>query len=93
MHAYMQVCKSACMYVEINGFKVNLTDKYSAMEFFNWHNRLTGSCEMGRKSFAKNNDIDLENDKFTVFEFIEKTKNDYGRDVIRQLAAKVGVKI
>lgn len=31
----------------------NLTDKYPAKEFFDWHNKLTGSCEMGRKAFVK----------------------------------------
>lgn len=39
--------------------------KYPAMKFFDWHNKLTGSCEMGRMSFAKNHEIDLENDEFT----------------------------
>ena len=61
------------------------------MKFFEWHNKLTGSCEMGRKSFAKNHDIDLNKDEFTVEEFIELTKNDFGRKVIEQLAERLGL--
>ena len=57
---------------------------YSNMDFFDWHNRLTGSCEMGRKSFAADNGIDLEGQS-TVEEFIELTENAYGGDVIKQL--------
>jgi hypothetical protein len=63
----------------------NLIDKYKADLFYDWHNKLTGSCEMGRRSFAKNHSIDLENDAFTVKEFVEITKNDYGSSVIKQL--------
>jgi hypothetical protein len=63
----------------------NLIDKYKADLFYDWHNKLTGSCEMGRRAFAKNHNIDLENDTFTVSEFVEITKNDYGSSVIKQL--------
>ena len=65
--------------------KFNDTDKYSAEEFYKWHNILTGSCEQGRNTFVKNHNIDLKKDKFTVEEFIEKTKNDYGSDIIIKL--------
>jgi hypothetical protein len=67
----------------LNEFEID--KKYPAMKFFDWHNKLTGSCEMGRKSFAKNHNINLEHDEFTVFEFIELTKNDYGGEVIKML--------
>ena len=30
---------------------------YSNKLFFDWHNRLTGSCEMGRKAFAQHHNI------------------------------------
>ena len=63
----------------------DLNKKYPAKAFYVWHNRLTGSCEMGRKSFVKNGGYDLENDTFTVQEFIDITKNDFGGDVIKQL--------
>lgn len=73
----------------IKEFKLN--KKYPAMKFFEWHNKLTGSCEMGRKSFAKNHDIDLNKDEFTVEEFIELTKNDFGGEVIKQLVERLGL--
>lgn len=63
----------------------DLDKKYPVKNFYIWHNRLTGSCEMGRQSFAKNKGIDLENDIFTVQEFIDLTKNDFGGEIIEQL--------
>lgn len=65
--------------------KFNLTDKYPAKDFYEWHHILTGSCEMGRNTFVKNHGIDLENDKYTVREFIDLTKDDYGGDIIKSL--------
>ena len=62
-----------------------LDKKYPAMKYFDWHNKLTGSCDMGRRAFASDNDIDLESDTYSVKEFIEKTKNDYGGSVIKAL--------
>ena len=67
----------------------DLGKKYPAKDFYVWHHRLTGSCEMGRKQFAKNHGIDLENGMYTVEEFIEITKNDYGGNVIRQLEERI----
>ena len=66
--------------------------KYPAKAFFVWHNRLTGSCEMGRNSFVRNGGYDLENDTFTVQEFIDITKNAFGGDIIRQLESEVKAK-
>ena len=63
----------------------NLDKKYPAKSFYIWHNRLTGSCEMGRNTFVKNGGYNLENDTFTVQEFIDITKNDFGGDIIKQL--------
>ena len=40
---------------------------------------------MGRKSFAKNHNIDIDNDVMTVKEFIKLTENAYCGDVIREL--------
>ena len=59
-------------------------DKHTAAEFYNWHHYLTGSCELGRKSFMKNHGIQMD-DLFTIDEFIELTKNDYGADKIEKL--------
>ena len=57
---------------------------YPIMDFFDWHHKLTGSCEMGRKAFAQRHGIDLSGE-MTVEEFIKLTENDYGRDVIKKL--------
>lgn len=62
--------------------------KYPAQDLFDWHHRLTGSCMAGRKAFCLNHQIDLENDSFTVDEFINLTRDDYGGCVIRNLEKK-----
>ncbi|MBQ3015289.1 MAG: hypothetical protein IJD79_00755, partial [Clostridia bacterium] len=59
--------------------------KYTAKSFYEWHHKLTGSCEFGRNSFIKNHGIDLEKGMYTVKEFIEYTKNDFGGEIIRLL--------
>ena len=59
--------------------------EYPVKEFYDWHHRLTGSCEMGRKSFAKGHGIDIEHGMMTVEKFIQLTKNAYGGNIIRQL--------
>ena len=59
--------------------------KYPAMDFFDWHHRLTGSCVAGRKSFAANNGVNLETDEYTVEEFVEICGSSYGGDIIRRL--------
>lgn len=58
---------------------------YSNKLFFEWHNRLTGSCEMGRKAFAEQHGIDVENGTMTPEQFISMTENAYGCEIIRQL--------
>ena len=59
--------------------------QYPAMDFYKWHHFLTGSCEMGRKQFAKNHRIDLEKDELTPEQFMILTMDDFGSSVIRQL--------
>ena len=54
-------------------------------ELFVAHHTLTGSCLMGRQQFAKENDIDVENGRMKVREFINLTRNAYGSDAILQL--------
>lgn len=66
--------------------------KYPAKAFYEWHHKLTGSCEFGRNAFVKNHGIDLENGMYTVEEFIEITKNDFGGEIIRQLAERIKTK-
>ena len=40
---------------------------------------------MGRKSFAKDHNIDIDHDEMTVEEFIKLTENAYGGGTIRKL--------
>ena len=69
------------------------TDKtYLAKDFYTWHNKLTGSCEMGRKAFAHDHGIDIENDTMTVAEFIDLTRNSFGGSVIQQLEETLKVR-
>jgi hypothetical protein len=63
----------------------DFTAKIDAMVLFDWHHKLTGSCEMGRRQFARDHDIDLDHDKFTVLEFIKLTENAYGGGIIKML--------
>ena len=72
----------------IEAFKKQLPDfsaSVSAKELFHWHHVLTGSCKQGRLSFCKSKGIDIDNDVFTVNEFIELTKDSYGGDIIKRL--------
>ena len=63
----------------------DLSKKYPARDFYEWHHYLTGSCEMGRRTFVRNGGYDIEHDRFTVQEFIDITRNAYGKDVILRL--------
>ena len=56
---------------------------YPVMMLYDWHHRLTGSCEAGRKAFAKDHGIDLSAD-MTREAFFELTKDAYGGSVIRE---------
>jgi len=62
--------------------------EYPAKDFFSWHNKLTGSCEQGRRVFAQEHGIDVEHDKMTVARFVDLTQNAYGGEVIRQLKSE-----
>ena len=52
--------------------------------FFGWHYSLTGSCELGRNRFVKENAIDL-NKSMSTKKFLELTKNAYGGDIIKKI--------
>lgn len=56
---------------------------YPVMTLYDWHHRLTGSCEAGRKAFAKDHGIDLST-CMTREAFFELTKDAYGGSVIRE---------
>lgn len=59
---------------------------YPNTDFFAWHHSLTGSCLMGRRQFAEENGIDVENGTMTPEEFIVLTWSAYGSSTIRKLA-------
>ena len=58
---------------------------YPTQYFYDWHHRLTGSCDMGRKRFARDHGVDLEHGMMMLTEFLELTKDAYGGDVIRKV--------
>lgn len=58
---------------------------YPNEDYFSWHHRLTGSCEMGRRQFAWDHEIDVEHGSMTPEAFIRLTENDYGARIIKQL--------
>ena len=60
---------------------------YPVMTLYDWHHRLTGSCEAGRKAFAKDHGIDL-GAYMTREAFFELTKDAYGGGVIRAAMEK-----
>ena len=62
---------------------------YPTQYFYDWHHRLTGSCDMGRKQFARDHGVDLEHGMMTLTEFLELTKGAYGGDVIRKVISKM----
>ena len=64
--------------------------KYNNRDLFVYHNVLTGSCRMGRESFVNSNGLSLD-DKTTVREFVELTKNAYGGDIVKKLPEAYGV--
>lgn len=60
--------------------------QYPSADYYDWHNKLTGSCDMGRSEFAKSHGYRLTDDELlTVEEFIKLTENSYGGSVIRKL--------
>lgn len=61
--------------------------KYPAKDFYNWHHYLTGSCEMGRKSFLRDRNINFD-DMYTVDEFIDICKDSFGNEIILKLKEK-----
>ena len=67
--------------------KVHVWGKqYPSADYYEWHHRLTGSCDMGRSEFAKRHGYRLTDDELlTVEEFIKLTENSYGGSVIRKL--------
>ena len=66
----------------------DLTVKYEASIFYEFHNVLTGSCEFGRKAFMSNKGISMS-DLFTPLEFLELTKNEYNNSIIKSILTSI----
>lgn len=58
--------------------------KRPATDFFSWHHSLTGSCEQGRRVFARQHDVDIDSGEMTPEEFFALTRDSYGGSIIRQ---------
>ena len=63
---------------------------YPNEDLYNWHHRLTGSCDMGRKAFVADHGLSLDGET-TVEGFVELTKNAYGGSTIRKMAERYGL--
>lgn len=63
----------------------NVYKKYPAKDLFHWHHVLTGSCKAGREAFCRDKGIDLENDSFTIRQFVDLTKDSYGGETVKKL--------
>ena len=66
----------------------NLNIRYKASIFYELHNILTGSCELGRKNFMSNKGIKMT-DLFTPLEFLELTKNEYNNTIINLILTSI----
>lgn len=80
--------------VRINKFVSKYPDydkKIPAQELFLWHNILTGSCKLGREQFCEEHNINLNTDKFSPREFIERTIDSYGGTSIAKLKEEYNV--
>lgn len=82
----MEKEKSICS--DYIGKKV-LVRSIEAADLFRWHHTLTGSCETGRRDFCRSRGIDVDNDSFTLDEFIELTENAYGGGIIKKLKKQI----
>ena len=60
-------------------------------DLFDWHHILTGSCRAGREAWCKDHGYS-PTDSITVREFIEKTRHNYGGDIIDRLAELYNIK-
>lgn len=90
--AVLEVNRKVLINMDVDGVinefikEFRVTDvKYPAKKFYEWHQYLTGSCEMGRNEFVRNGGYDLDQDEFTVKEFINITRNAYGKENIAKL--------
>ena len=58
--------------------------EYPIIYFFSWHHVITGSCDLGRRDFARSHNINLDG-TMSVKSFIELTKESYNGSMIEEL--------
>ncbi|MBR6677602.1 MAG: hypothetical protein IKL23_02590, partial [Oscillospiraceae bacterium] len=63
---------------------------YPNKDLYDWHHRLTGSCDMGRKAFVADHGLTLDGET-TVEDFIRLTENAYGGSTIKKLKKHYGL--
>nr|DAQ05605.1 MAG TPA: sulfur globule protein [Caudoviricetes sp.] len=61
-------------------------------DLFEWHHILTGSCEFGRRQWCEEHCY-KPTDSITLRTFLTETSQDYGGDVIRQVAKEYGLEL
>ena len=61
-------------------------------DLFDWHHVLTGSCEFGRRQWCEEHGY-KPTDSITLRTFFEQTRNDYGGDIIGQVANSYGLEL
>lgn len=97
--AYYDALRKGSLFLPIEDRINNVVSRYpdinvpiSNHELYILHNWLTGSCEFGRKEFARENGLDINSGSMTMREFIELTENAYGGEVIKQLKESYAIK-
>ena len=58
-------------------------------ELYDWHHRLTGSCELGRDMFVRDRGIDLDGET-SVRDFLRLVRNSYGGEIIQAVEKRYG---
>ena len=62
----------------------DFTKNYPNRDLYDWHHKLTGSCEMGRNNFVRENALSLDGN-MSIAEFVLLTQNAYGGSTIKKL--------
>lgn len=66
--------------------KKDLNKKLKASEWAQWHSTLTGACETGVQHFMDERGVDTDKG-YTLKEYFDHAKKQYGWDVVKDLAA------
>jgi hypothetical protein len=70
-----------------------LDKAYPNKLFFDWHHKLTGSCEQGRKAFVKDKGLEIDSGETTTRDFILLTMHTgFGDSIMQNVAAAYELK-